>query len=101
MLLKDGAITSGDGATASTSKSLNADFIDNGATCSSNKGPASFDDINMVTLRNSFTTLNEEDKVFENVDTSNAGNDGNISKDATKVGDDTYSDVEDVYDETT
>ncbi|GJT29024.1 reverse transcriptase domain-containing protein [Tanacetum coccineum] len=119
VMVKYGAITSGDGATASTSKSLNADFMDNGATwssnkgptsnadfrdngatSSSNKGPVSFNDINMVTLRNSFTALNEEDKVFENVDTSNAGNDGNISKDATKVEDDTYSDVEDVYDET-
>ncbi|GJY49855.1 hypothetical protein Tco_0439811 [Tanacetum coccineum] len=98
--VKDGAITSGDGATASTSKTSNADFRDNEAISSSNKGHVSSDDINMVTIRNPFTTLNEEDKVFENVDTSNAGNDGNISKDVTKVGDDTYIDVEDVYDET-
>ncbi|GJW63686.1 hypothetical protein Tco_0115570 [Tanacetum coccineum] len=98
--VKDGAITSGDGATASTSKTSNADFRDNEAISSSNKGHVSSDDINMVTIRNPFTTLNEEDKVFENVDTSNAGNDGNISKDVTKVGDDTYIDVEDVDDET-
>ncbi|GKE90877.1 hypothetical protein Tco_1571972, partial [Tanacetum coccineum] len=43
--------------------------------------------------------LNEKDNVFKNVDVLNAGNDGNTAKDATKVGDDTDSDFEDVYDE--
>ena len=42
----------------------------------------------------------KEDKVLENVDTSNAGNDGKVVKDATMVGDDSNSDVEDVYDDT-
>lgn len=54
----------------------------------------------MVKLRNSFAALNEEDKVFENVDTSNAVNDGNIVKNETMARDDSDSDVEDVYDET-
>ncbi|PWA59262.1 zinc finger, RING/FYVE/PHD-type [Artemisia annua] len=85
-----------DGVKASTSKNSNVDSRVNGASTSknaktnmamtsSNKGPVSSDDINMVTLRNSFAASNEEDKVFEKVDTSNARNDGNIVKDATNA----------------
>ncbi|GJY68319.1 hypothetical protein Tco_0471301 [Tanacetum coccineum] len=96
---KDGASTSKDGATASTYESSNVDFKANGATTYSNKGHVISSDINLVTLRNSFAALNEKDNVFKNVDVLNAGNYGNTAKDATKVGDDTDSDFEDVYDE--
>lgn len=66
---------------ASTSK----DITTNMAMTSSNKGHGNSDDINLVTLRNSFAALNEDDKLFENVDTSNVGNDGSTVKEATKV----------------
>ncbi|PWA70346.1 polyadenylate-binding protein 8 [Artemisia annua] len=49
---------------ASTSKTTNT------ATNSSNKGPRSLDDINLVSIRNSFAALNEQNKVFENGDVS-------------------------------
>ncbi|GJS54181.1 hypothetical protein Tco_0627543 [Tanacetum coccineum] len=42
-------------------------------------------------------TLNEEDKVFEDVGNSNAKNDGYVVTDATKVGEDIDNDVEDVF----
>ncbi|GJX67034.1 hypothetical protein Tco_0302761 [Tanacetum coccineum] len=50
--------------------------------------------------RNSFATLNEHDKDFGNEDTKRAGNEGKTGMDATKVVQETNSDVNDVYDET-
>nr|GEW12877.1 zinc finger, RING/FYVE/PHD-type [Tanacetum cinerariifolium] len=79
---------------ATSSKKGNGDHL-------SNKGRGNSDDINLVTLTNSYVALNEEDKVFVNMDNSNAGNDGNTVKEATKVVEDGDNDVEDVYNETT
>ena len=57
------------------------------------KGKRTSDDIKLVSLRNSFATLNEENKVLENVVTSIVG------KEANKDCEDNESYVEDVYDE--
>ena len=57
-------------------------------------GTDTSDDINLVTLRNSFAALNDENKVLENVVTSTAG------KDVTNTCEDIESDVDDVYGET-
>ncbi|GJV87894.1 CFE protein [Tanacetum coccineum] len=75
---KDEASTSKEGQT-SKGGSTNWDMS------SSNKGLVNSDSINLVTLRDSFAALNEKDKVFENVDTSNAGNEDNIAKDVTEM----------------
>ncbi|GJZ25030.1 hypothetical protein Tco_0562489 [Tanacetum coccineum] len=50
--------------------------------------------------KNSFASLYEEDMVFEDVGNSNAGNDGYVVTDATKVGEDSDSNVDDLLTET-
>nr|GEW89614.1 ribonuclease H-like domain-containing protein [Tanacetum cinerariifolium] len=48
------------------------------ATTSSNNGPENSDNINMVSLRSSFAALNEQDKVFENVDMTKERNEATL-----------------------
>ncbi|GJZ00340.1 hypothetical protein Tco_0517769 [Tanacetum coccineum] len=75
---------------ASTSKSN----TNNMATTSSDKGPGNSNDINVVSLRNSFATLNDHD--IENVVMTKAVNEDNIDMDSKKVMDKSNSDVDDV-----
>ena len=63
-----------------TSKS---NTTNNGSSASSNKAPGNSNDINLVFPRNSFATLNEHDKVFENMDTLKVEIEGNTAKDVT------------------
>ena len=70
------------------------------ALSSGNKGPINWDDINLLTIRNSLEVLKEDDKIFENVGTSSAGNVGNSFKDAKKAVEESDSDFVDVYDKT-
>ncbi|GJX55031.1 hypothetical protein Tco_0284928 [Tanacetum coccineum] len=70
----------------------------NGASASCNKGPGNSDDINLVSLRNLFATLNEQEKVFEIVEILKAKNAD--SKSGENFIEDSKSDVKDVYDET-
>ncbi|GJR25751.1 hypothetical protein Tco_0887455 [Tanacetum coccineum] len=90
-------------------------FAKIGALTSCNKRPGNSYDIKLVTLRNSFAALNEQEKVFKIVENSKLINVRKVvpkvtinstfascvdRKQGEKVIEDSESDVEDVYDKT-